>query len=96
MTIIYLNQRRKIPRNPVSVSLRTRSARSGSRMHPGWECFMAAWLSGIFTIISFLLSIQAMLNLISWGYAIGTGTFAVVFFILGGTIAEKLWERTID
>lgn len=72
-----LEQRRETPRR-----------RTGSRMHPGWACFLLAWFSGMFTMATM---IYIMIHM-DWGFWFG-GLIALGTFIAGGRKAEKLYDR---
>lgn len=70
-----------------------RQIRSASRMHPGWACFLLAWGSGMMTAFACLSAIQWAALRLPVGYVIFTAVTAMALFILGGKIAERLWDR---
>lgn len=91
MTIIYLNQRRKIPRNPIKPTKEPHFISGGGGM-----VFILAWISGMLTIMSFAATLQAMVNMLSWVYPGIAWVITIILFIIAGQKAEKLWERMID
>lgn len=78
------NQRRNAPR---------RQVRSGSSMHPGWTCFLAAFGSGFFTVITMFAGIRWLQGWDRAGMFIVVGSITIALFIIGGKKAEKLWDR---
>jgi hypothetical protein len=70
-----------------------RNIRSGSRMHPGWACFLLAWGSGMFTVFAMMSAIHWAALKLPFGYVVVTGGIAIALFLMGGKIAERLWDR---
>lgn len=63
-------------------------------MHPGWQVFLCAWVSGMFTISAMACVIRwAVLDEgFGWG-AIIIGSIAIILFMIGGSRAERLTDR---
>lgn len=78
-------QRRNAPR---------RQVHGASRMHPGWACFLLAWGSGLFAAFAMMATIQWAAMRLPFGYVAFTWFVWMVLFILGGKIAERLWDRS--
>lgn len=79
-----LQQRRNSPRLQV---------RGGSRMHPGWACFLAAWGSGLMAAFALLATVQWAALKLPFGYVAFLWFAWMALFIIGGKKAEKLWDR---
>lgn len=80
-----LRNRRNAPRRQIS---------SGSRMHPGWACFLLAWSSGLMAAIAIAATFQWAAMKLPFGYVAFTWFSWMALFILGGKIAERLWDRS--
>lgn len=79
-----LHQRRNTPRRRVD----------GSRMHPGWACFLLAWGSGLFAAFAMMATIQWAAMRLPFGYVAFLWAVWMALFIMGGKIAERLWDRS--
>lgn len=74
-------QRRNAPRRQVG---------SGSHMHPGWACFLAAFGSGIFTMVAMMAGIRWLQGWDRASMFAVVGCIAIALFIIGGRKAERL------
>lgn len=70
-----------------------RRGRAGG-MHPGWQVFLCAWASGIFTVGCFACVLRWAMLEPGFGWAaVWTGLIATVLWFIGGSRAERLTER---